>query len=366
VLPWNHENRRRTFNAAMNARIGQAYKRPQQELVQRIMRAINVPMTKATHGCRATAPGIPAAGSVVAAPTSSAKSPTAASGPGVLFRSTTSPFVAMAIPNPMQRSAARCTMAIAPTGTVGATFSTFRRVPCRVSTMLMTETQRRTAVMNNSPGEGAQSIRFRRDNYPGIAAGDLTPDQRRLVETVMRELLSPYRREDADEVMALIAPQRRTGAPACRLLSRSQCRGGHALELLAYRRPRIRVELSGVASRALLRQHRPGAGLIVANFFKFHALSDIEAEVRRLGLDLRFSSDFAPLFQPVQVAGHSRVGNAFCVQPMEGCDGTLDGHPDELVYRRYQRFGAGGAKLIWGRRRLRPRRGPRPTRASFC
>src|SRR4051794_28194577 len=33
---------------------------------------------------------------------------------------------------------------------------------------------------------------------------------------------------------------------------------------------------------------------------------------------------------------------------MEGCDGTLDGAPDELTYRRYRRFGAGGAKLIWG------------------
>src|SRR5688572_17897083 len=33
---------------------------------------------------------------------------------------------------------------------------------------------------------------------------------------------------------------------------------------------------------------------------------------------------------------------------MEGCDGTLDGRPDELTYRRYRRFGAGGAKLIWG------------------
>jgi len=37
-----------------------------------------------------------------------------------------------------------------------------------------------------------------------------------------------------------------------------------------------------------------------------------------------------------------------CIQPMEGCDGTLDGQPDELTYRRYVRFGAGGAKLIWG------------------
>ena len=33
---------------------------------------------------------------------------------------------------------------------------------------------------------------------------------------------------------------------------------------------------------------------------------------------------------------------------MEGCDGTLDGRPDELTYRRYVRFGGGGAKLIWG------------------
>jgi 2,4-dienoyl-CoA reductase-like NADH-dependent reductase (Old Yellow Enzyme family) len=33
---------------------------------------------------------------------------------------------------------------------------------------------------------------------------------------------------------------------------------------------------------------------------------------------------------------------------MEGCDCTLDGKPDELTVRRYQRFGAGGAKLIWG------------------
>ena len=33
---------------------------------------------------------------------------------------------------------------------------------------------------------------------------------------------------------------------------------------------------------------------------------------------------------------------------MEGCDGTPDGRPGELTARRYRRFGAGGAKLIWG------------------
>lgn len=85
----------------------------------------------------------------------------------------------------------------------------------------------------------------------------------------------------------------------------------------------------------------------MAHYFKFRLLADIAAEVERLELDLRFSEDFTPLFQPAPV-GPFMVGNAFCVQPMEGCDGALDGQPDDLVFRRYQRFGAGGAKLIWG------------------
>ena len=46
--------------------------------------------------------------------------------------------------------------------------------------------------------------------------------------------------------------------------------------------------------------------------------------------------------------GGRRVGNRFCVQPMEGWDGTPDGRPTEYTLRRWRRFGAGGAKLIWG------------------
>ena len=84
----------------------------------------------------------------------------------------------------------------------------------------------------------------------------------------------------------------------------------------------------------------------MARYFKFHALADIDTEARRLGLDLRFSEDLSPLFRPARV-GPFTAGNRLCVQPMEGCDGTLDGQPDELTLRRYQRYGAGGAKLIW-------------------
>jgi 2,4-dienoyl-CoA reductase-like NADH-dependent reductase (Old Yellow Enzyme family) len=52
------------------------------------------------------------------------------------------------------------------------------------------------------------------------------------------------------------------------------------------------------------------------------------------------------LAQSVRV-GALTVGNSIAIQPMEGCDGTPDGNPDELTWRRYERFARGGAKLIW-------------------
>ena len=70
----------------------------------------------------------------------------------------------------------------------------------------------------------------------------------------------------------------------------------------------------------------------MARFFKFHSLAELETECHRLGLSLRFSDDLTPLFRPVRV-GPFTAGNAFCVQPMEGCDGTLDG-PDLRLYRQ--------------------------------
>src|ERR1700744_3218310 len=54
----------------------------------------------------------------------------------------------------------------------------------------------------------------------------------------------------------------------------------------------------------------------------------------------------AALAQRVGV-GAITVGNAVAIHPMEGCDGTLDGRPSELTWRRYERFARGGAKLIW-------------------
>jgi 2,4-dienoyl-CoA reductase-like NADH-dependent reductase (Old Yellow Enzyme family) len=41
------------------------------------------------------------------------------------------------------------------------------------------------------------------------------------------------------------------------------------------------------------------------------------------------------------------AGNSVLIHPMEGCDGTLEGGLGALTWRRYRRFAAGGAKLLW-------------------
>jgi len=85
----------------------------------------------------------------------------------------------------------------------------------------------------------------------------------------------------------------------------------------------------------------------MASYFKYKTLDDLWRDAERLGLPIELTDDLSPLARPVQI-GPLRAGNSIAIQPMEGCDGTPDGRPDELTMRRYRRFGAGGAKIIWG------------------
>ena len=80
--------------------------------------------------------------------------------------------------------------------------------------------------------------------------------------------------------------------------------------------------------------------------FHFHSPDEVRRRIAELGLDLELSDDLAPLLQPVK-AGSFTLPNRFVVLPMEGCDGLADGTPDELTFRRYRRFAAGGAGLLW-------------------
>ena len=53
------------------------------------------------------------------------------------------------------------------------------------------------------------------------------------------------------------------------------------------------------------------------------------------------------LAQPLSHPG-AELANRFCILPMEGWDGTVDGRPTDLVRRRWSRFGSSGAALMWG------------------
>ncbi len=55
----------------------------------------------------------------------------------------------------------------------------------------------------------------------------------------------------------------------------------------------------------------------------------------------------SPLEAPIDIAGF-RVGNRWCIHPMEGWDAHRDGSPSEHTLRRWRNFGVSGAKLIWG------------------
>ncbi|HTM95813.1 MAG TPA: hypothetical protein VL100_08360, partial [Croceibacterium sp.] len=74
--------------------------------------------------------------------------------------------------------------------------------------------------------------------------------------------------------------------------------------------------------------------------------------LRTLGLDMPCddvleSGPDSPLGASFEVDG-LRIGNRFAVQPMEGWDGTEDGHPSDNTRRRWRHFGLSGAKFVWG------------------
>ena len=85
----------------------------------------------------------------------------------------------------------------------------------------------------------------------------------------------------------------------------------------------------------------------MSRYFKYKTSSALLDDARKLGLQLHLSENLSALLQPITI-GRRTVGNRLAIQPMEGCDADLDGSPGELTVRRFRRFGAGGAKLIWG------------------
>ena len=81
--------------------------------------------------------------------------------------------------------------------------------------------------------------------------------------------------------------------------------------------------------------------------FRLGNIKDLNSLSGRLGVSIEAQEDISILAEPVK-AGGLLIPNSLAVHPMEGCDGDSQGRPGKLTLRRYERFAAGGAGLLWG------------------
>ena len=80
--------------------------------------------------------------------------------------------------------------------------------------------------------------------------------------------------------------------------------------------------------------------------FNFKSIGGLRGKIESLNVDISLWDDLSPLREKVDIAGRT-APNSIAILPMEGCDSDRDGSPSELARRRYMRFAAGGAGLIW-------------------
>ena len=80
---------------------------------------------------------------------------------------------------------------------------------------------------------------------------------------------------------------------------------------------------------------------------------DFRNYMTSIGANLPFKEQLSEpghsqLGQSYTLRSGQKIGNRFCILPMEGWDGTLDGLPTEHTKRRWHHFAISGAKLLWG------------------
>ena len=80
--------------------------------------------------------------------------------------------------------------------------------------------------------------------------------------------------------------------------------------------------------------------------FNYRSLDELIEDINRLSVGLPVSERLDMLKTTISI-GNKLASNRLVIHPMEGCDGTFDGAPSELTFRRYARLGASGAGLLW-------------------
>ena len=88
---------------------------------------------------------------------------------------------------------------------------------------------------------------------------------------------------------------------------------------------------------------------------KLTSIEKLRGHLSNLGVEISMDDEVDPagaLAQSMTItdgsAGSKTAPNRWAVLPMEGWDGEADGRPSDLVRRRWDRFAASGAGLVWG------------------
>jgi len=206
VAKFEDPARMQFFNKAIGKTIGESYTKPQQELVERILRSLTSDedgwrqitrggtwdASKAFVNCGANIFGDPSNG----------KYTWVFSGHHLTIRCDGNSEDGAALAGPLYYGHS-------PNGYSKNNVFFYQTKEALAVFDALTEGQRKQAVVLGTPNEGLPSVKFRAagEAKPGIPGSDLTAEQKGLVEKVMRSVLSPHRKEDAEEVMQVVKAQ---------------------------------------------------------------------------------------------------------------------------------------------------------------
>ncbi len=202
VLPWDDKRRLGMFNRSLGTEIGKAYGTAQQDLVTQILRAIAADedgyrqLTR--NGTYDASQSLQKCGAHIFGDPSKGQFAWVFSGHHLTVRCDGDSAEGAAFGGPIYYGHS-------PNGYSDRNCFYYQTKAVLSVFDALSEKQRTVAVVSGTPGEHEPSVRLRpKAPKPGISYGELSKDQQSLVATVMRTILSPYRQEDADEVMRVI------------------------------------------------------------------------------------------------------------------------------------------------------------------
>jgi hypothetical protein len=204
VKPWDHPARKSVNpNRALDKKIGAVYTKPQQQLVEKIVRAI-ASDDKGWHqvtrgGTWDGTKSFDRAGADIFGDPAKGKFAFLCTGHHLTLRCDGDSEEGAAFGGPIYYGHS-------PNGYSPKNVFAYQTQQAMKAYNALDEKQRKQATVTmGNPGEGAKSIKLKKDApMPGIVHADLTKDQQEVFERLMKTILSPFRQQDGAEVVAII------------------------------------------------------------------------------------------------------------------------------------------------------------------